>query len=53
MRAVGRLQLSDRANAAETNAVENPDADAERQLIEKNRLQRADVVIAVISSPIP
>lgn len=30
----------------------NPDADAERQLIEKNRLQRADVVIAVISSPI-
>ena len=31
----------------------NPDSDAELQLIEKTRLQRADVVIAVISSPKP
>lgn len=30
----------------------NPDASAEIQLIEKSRLQRADVVIAVISSPV-
>ncbi len=30
----------------------NPDSSAENQLIEKNRLQRADVVIAVISSPV-
>ena len=31
---------------------ENPEASAESQLIEKTRLQRADVVIAVISSPV-
>ena len=31
---------------------ENPDASAESQLIEKTRLQRADAVIAVISSPV-
>ena len=30
----------------------NPDASAENQLIEKTRLQRADAVIAVISSPV-
>ena len=30
----------------------NPHASAENQLIEKTRLQRADVVIAVISSPV-
>ena len=30
----------------------NPDASAESQLIEKTRLQRADAVIAVISSPV-
>ena len=30
----------------------NPDASAETQSIEKTRLQRADVVIAVISSPV-
>ena len=30
----------------------NPDASAENQLIEKTRLQRAIVVIAVISSPV-
>ena len=30
----------------------NPDASAETQSIEKNRLQRADTVIAVISSPV-
>ena len=30
----------------------NPHSSAENQLIEKNRLQRADVVIAVISSPV-
>ena len=30
----------------------NPGASAESQLIEKTRLQRADVVIAVISSPV-
>ena len=31
---------------------ENPDASAESQLIEKTRLQRADAVIVVISSPV-
>ena len=31
---------------------ENPEASAESQLIEKTRLQRADAVIAVISSPV-
>ena len=31
---------------------ENPDASPESQLIEKTRLQRADAVIAVISSPV-
>ena len=31
---------------------ENPDASTESQLIEKTRLQRADAVIAVISSPV-
>ena len=31
---------------------ENPDASAESQAIEKTRLQRADAVIAVISSPV-
>ena len=31
---------------------ENPDASPESQLIEKTRLQRADTVIAVISSPV-
>ena len=31
----------------------NPDASTESQLIEKTRLQRADAVIAVISSPVP
>ena len=30
----------------------NPDANAETQSIEKNRFQRADTVIAVISSPV-
>ena len=30
----------------------NPDASAENQLVEKTRLQRADAVIAVISSPV-
>ena len=30
----------------------NPDASSENQLIEKTRLQRADVVLAVVSSPI-
>ena len=30
----------------------NPDASVDNQLIEKTRLQRADVVIAVISSPV-
>ena len=30
----------------------NPDANIESQLIEKSRMQRADVVIAVISSPV-
>ena len=30
----------------------NPDASAETQSIEKNRFQRADTVIAVISSPV-
>lgn len=30
----------------------NPDASAENQSIEKNRFQRADTVIAVISSPV-
>ena len=30
----------------------NPDASVEKQSIEKTRLQRADVVIAVISSPV-
>ena len=30
----------------------NPEASVENQLIEKTRLQRADVVIAVISSPV-
>ena len=31
---------------------ENPDANLQSQLIEKTRLQRADAVIAVISSPV-
>ena len=51
IRGATQKQLDEEVIFAEFIKV-NPDASAETQSIEKNRFQRADTVIAVISSPV-